>query len=173
VRGDEYGVGNDSMAPSRFPQVLLFVRRSQSRAGPELVVRFLSQIVLICSLLETAVAQCPVLLRQVSVDANRKDISIRYYNSTTRTIQAVGFTMIKRARGSDAPEVLAHFSTRMTLNVKRETTAAFHSPAGNSDLSGSALSERFEVRVTRVVFIDRSTWRPSGRDTCTFLLSMH
>lgn len=126
----------------------------------------------ICYLGTIAAAQCPVVLRHASVDANGKDVSIRYYNSATRTVQAVGFTLIKPAGGSDAPEVIAHYSARETLNLKEETTAVFRRLAGNSDLSGAALSEPLEVRVTRVVFTDRSTWMPARKNTCTIPLSL-
>src|SRR5208282_725757 len=77
-----------------------FVRCSHSRVpepGWSFFVRFLFLIVLVDLLMQTAVAQCPVLLRRVSMGPSRKDISVRYYNSSTRTIQAVGFTMIKPA----------------------------------------------------------------------------
>jgi hypothetical protein len=53
-------------------------------------VRFLSLVFLICSACDLN-AQCPILLRQASVEAHGKEVTIRYYNSDARVVQAVEF----------------------------------------------------------------------------------
>jgi hypothetical protein len=105
------------------------------------------------------------------MDLSGKNVEIRYHNSGSRAVQAVEFTLIKPASVSDAPEVVAHYSTRGTVNVKQETTAVFHGPAGSSDLRGAVLSKSLEVQVTRVVFTDQSTWRPGRENTCKVAFS--
>lgn len=129
-------------------------------------MRFLLLGVLFLGLAESAVAQCPVLPRHASVDPNGKSVAIRYYNAGSRAVQAVEFTLTRPQAGQNEPAVVARYAARQTLHPKIEKTAVFQRPAGKSDLNEAAQGEALEVQVTRVVFMDHSTWRPGRENTC-------
>jgi hypothetical protein len=88
-------------------------------------VRFLLLGVLFFGLAESAVAQCPVLPRHASVDPNGKSVAIRYYNSGSRTVQAVEFALTRPQFGQNEPAVIARYAARQTLHPKIEKTAVF------------------------------------------------
>lgn len=134
-------------------------------------MQFLVPGVLICCLVGNAVAQCPVLPRHASVDPTEKNVVIRYYNSGTRAVQAVEFTLTRPRAGQNDSGVITHFSARGTLHPKSETTAVFLRPTRSSDLGAAATVESLEVQVTRVVFTDQSTWTPVRKNTCKVLFS--
>jgi len=129
-------------------------------------VRFVLVAVLSCCLCYDAVAQCPVLPRQASVDRNGRNVLIRYYNSGGRAVQAVEFTLQRPQARQNEPAVLSRYSARETLHPKIEKTAVFRLPSGKSDLNEAAQVEELEVQVTRVVFTDHSTWKPGRENTC-------
>ncbi len=133
----------------------------------KVIVHFLFPGVLIFWLVGNAVAQCPVLPRRASVDPNRKTVAIHYYNSGSRAVQAVEFTVKRPQEGQNEPVVLTHYSAREILHPNVEKTAVFRRPAGKSDdISEAAQVEALEVQVTRVVFTDQSTWKPGRENTC-------
>ena len=118
-----------------------------------------------------AAAQCPVLPRHASVDPSGKSVSIRYYNSGNRAVQAVDFTLKGLQVGQNEPAVIARYAARLTLHPKVEQTAVFRRPAGELDLNEIAEVEALELQVTRVVFADRSTWTPSHENPCKVSIS--
>jgi hypothetical protein len=130
--------------------------------------------VLICCFAEYALAQCPVQARHASIDPSGKNVAIRYYNSGSRAVQAVEFTLKGPRSGQNEPAALARYSAGETIQPKAEKTAFFQRPAEKSDDIGEAAQvEELEVQVTRVVFTDQSTWRPTSEDTCKIPLSLH
>jgi hypothetical protein len=136
-------------------------------------VRFLLLGFLISGFVGAAVAQCPVLPRHASIDPNGKTVAIRYYNSGTRAVQAVAFTLTKPEAGQNKPQVLARYSAKRLLHPKRERTVSFHNHLGESGLSGAAQVESLEVQVTSVAFTDQSTWTPPRDNPCKVSLSQH
>jgi hypothetical protein len=130
-------------------------------------MRFLLLVILNCCLAENALAQCPVLPSHISIDSHNKDISIRYYNSGVRVVQAVEFTLQRPQAEQKDSAVLSRYSAVGTLHPKAEKTAVFRCPARKSDgISEAAQVEDLELQVTRVVFTDQSTWKPGRADTC-------
>jgi hypothetical protein len=125
------------------------------------MVRFLLLGVLFFGRAESAVAQCPVLPRHASVDPSGKNVAIRYYNAGSRMVAAVQFTLTRPQAGQTKTVVIARYGARLTLQSKTEQTAVFERPPEESDLN-----EELEVQVTRVVFMDRSTWRAGRENTC-------
>jgi hypothetical protein len=107
-----------------------------------------------------AVAQCPILPRQASVDPNEKRVTIRYYNSGGRVVQAVEFTVRGLQAGQGESAVIARYSARQILSPKIEKTAVFERFAGRSDLNV------LEVEVMRVMFTDQTMWKPGRENTC-------
>lgn len=137
----------------------------------EVIVQFLLPGVLICCLVGNAVAQCPVLPRHASVDPTEKNVVIRYYNSGTRAVQAVEFTLARPGVGPNEATVVTHFSARGTLHPKSETTAVFRRPTRSSTLGEAATVESLDVQVTRVAFTDQSTWTPGHENACKVTFS--
>jgi hypothetical protein len=129
-------------------------------------VRFLLVTILICVFEGNTVAQCPVVPRHASLDPSGKSVAIRYYNSGNRAVQAVEFTLKGPKVGQNEPSVIARYAARLTLHPKVEQTAVFRRAAGESDFNEAAEVEALEVQVTRVVFMDQSTWSPVRENTC-------
>ena len=130
-------------------------------------MEFLLPGILICCFVGNAVAQCPVQPYHASADLSGKNVEIRYYNSGSRVVQAVEFTLERPQAGQNEPAVLARYSARETVHPKIERTAVFRRPAGKLDANSEAAQvEALEVEVTRVVFTDQSTWKPGPENTC-------
>jgi len=119
-----------------------------------------------------AIAQCPVSLRQGSIDLQGQKVTTRYYNSGTKAVTAIEFIVTRFGGSPDVREALAHYSTRVALNGNREATAIFHGQVESSDLSESAEAGSLEVQVTRVVFADQSTWKATNKNPCKIPLSL-
>lgn len=134
-------------------------------------MRFLSLVFLICSACDLN-AQCPILLRQASVEAHGKEVTIRYYNSDARVVQAVEFVETRGGSGTGSQDILTYYSTRERVNMKREATAMFRRPVKNFDVT-EAPAQPVDVQVTRVVFIDRSTWKSGPDNTCRVVFTPH
>jgi hypothetical protein len=139
---------------------------SLSPSPLEVIVRFLLLGVLFFGLAESAVAQCPVLPRHASVDPTGRNVAIRYYNSGSSPVQAVEFILTRPQAGQNEPTVIARYAARQTLHPKIEKTAVFQRPPGESDFNEAAEVEALEVQVTRVVFLDQSTWRSGRENVC-------
>jgi hypothetical protein len=135
-------------------------------------VEFFLSVILISWFAGNAVAQCPVLPRHASIDPNGKTVVIRYYNSGSRAVQAVEFTVQRPQAGQNESAVLARFSAREILHPKVEKIAVFQRPSGKSDLIEAAQVDALEVQVTRVVFTDQSMWKPSRENTCKVSFSL-
>ena len=145
---------------------------TRMRSQPTLVMRYLLAAVVACSFQGIAFSQCPVQPHHASIDLKRKRLAIHYYNSDKRTVQAVEFTLRRSQQGKNDSTVVSYYSTRETLQPKTDKTAVFHRPVGKSDdISEAAQAEELEVQVTRVVFTDRSTWKPGRENTCKISFS--
>lgn len=134
-------------------------------------MKSLSFTMLFVSLVGNALAQCPAQPRHASMDPNGKNVEIRYYNSGSRAVAAVEFTLTRPLARQNEPMVIAHYSAKETLHKNVEKTAVFQRPDGKSDLDEAAQAEELEVQVTRVVFTDQSTWKPGRENTCKISFS--
>jgi hypothetical protein len=135
-------------------------------------VRFLFLGVLFFGLAENAVGQCPVLPRHASVVPEGGKVAIRYYNRGSRAVQAVEFVLIRPRAGQNEPAVIARYSARRPLYPKIEKTVIFQHPRAESYLNETAHGEALDVQVTRVVFVDHSTWRPGRKNACRVAFSL-
>lgn len=120
-----------------------------------------------CCFVVQVFAQCPIQPLHASVDASGKNVEIRYYNSGSRAVQAVEFTLQRPQGGQNDSTVPYRYSTRDTLHPSTDKVAVFRRPVGRPDnIREAAQAEELEVQVTRVVFTDQSTWKPGRADTC-------
>ena len=126
---------------------------------------------LICGAAVGAGGQCPVQPRQASLDSSGRSLIVRYFNSGTRTVRAVQFTLTKPEAGQNDRSVMATYSAAGTLRPNRDRTAVFENPTERSGLIDEVLTGPVEVSVTRVVFSDLSTWKPPGANQCKISFS--
>jgi len=118
----------------------------------------------ICCIGTHLVAQCPIQPRQASLDANGKNVSIRYYNSGARSVRDVQFVLTEDI-GLSGQSVLASFSARGILHPTQERVVVFPN-TGRMNLNGNV-----EVEVKRISFSDRSTWAAPRNNICRILLT--
>jgi hypothetical protein len=121
-------------------------------------MRLLPMIFLASSIGVNAAAQCPIQLRQASLDAIGKSVTIRYYNSGTHIVRAVQFVVTNE--NSRPYSVIGNFSARDIVRPKQERKSVF------PNIHGTVFNESMELEVERVTFSDQSTWIASGDNTC-------
>src|ERR1700688_1166336 len=126
-------------------------------------MRLLQMIFLASSMGVNAAAQCPIQLRQASLDAIGKSVTIRYYNSGTHIVRAVQFVVIDE--NSRTYSVVGNFSARNVVRPKQQGKLVF------PNAHGTAFKEGMELEVERVSFADYSTWVASGDNACKVQLT--
>lgn len=113
---------------------------------------------LACLIGANAAAQCPIQPRQVSFDRVRSSIIIRYYNSTTRAIRDVQFSVTNEDVSQRT--VLGEFRANNIVRPRQEQTVVF------PNVSGTAFGGNIALEVVRVSFVDRSLWTPDHDKPC-------
>jgi len=95
--------------------------------------------VVVSGLAVNAVGQCPIQLRQASAHGTGNNLVVRYYNSGTKTIKAVQFTLGVPDAGPSRQSTVASYGAGDTLSPKHERSAFFKSDAQTSSFSGETL----------------------------------
>jgi hypothetical protein len=123
-------------------------------------MRSLVVVLLACLTGQNASGQCPVQLRQASSDATRKNVTIRYYNSSPRAVRDVQFVLTTKDKSDGGQSAIGNFSARSILHPNQERTVVF------PNLGAVTLNGTLELLVKRVSFADRSTWAAPRNNAC-------
>jgi hypothetical protein len=140
--------------------------RRWAQSTRDKIMRFLLVAFIACLSGVSGVAQCPIQPRAASLDASRKNFTIRYYNSSMRTAQDVQFVLLNEDAGLSGQRLVQSFSARGILRPKQERAALF-------PVSGMAFNGTMELEVNKVVFADRSMWSARGDNSCKIEFNGH
>ena len=136
-------------------------------------MRFAVLGILICALAVCAPAQCPVQLRQASVDANGKILRVRYFNQGSRPIRAVQFALTETNPADQNHEFLATYSAGIAVHPSQEVTVTFRIHNQGSDSVDVGSSESASLVVRRIQFIGASIWTAPQENQCRISISRH
>jgi hypothetical protein len=127
-------------------------------------MRFAIVVLFICFSGANAVGQCPIQPRRASFDASGKNVTIHYYNSSTRPVRDVQFILTEDT-GPRPQSVVGNFSARGIVHPQQERVAVF------PQIGGMAFDGPVELEVKRVSFADRSTWAAPHNNPCKVLFA--
>jgi|SRR5215470_6527421 len=117
-------------------------------------------VVLIISLVDLfAAAQCPIELRDASLDSKRDNLTIHYYNSSTQVARDVHFILLSEGPTVSSQPMVHSFSVRGTLRPKEKKTASF-------PVSGMSLDGTLVLELKQVAFADGFSWSAHATDSC-------
>jgi hypothetical protein len=124
-------------------------------------------VFLIISLIASfATAQCPIELQDVSLDSKRGNLTINYYNSSTRVARDMHFILLSEDSSASSQPLVHSFSIRGTLRPKEKKTASF-------PVSGMSLDGTLVLKLKQVAFADGFSWFAHASDNCNVSFTEH
>jgi len=131
----------------------------RNRSGRRRKCMWLPLVAFIVCLSANAAAQCPIQVRQASLDTTGRSVTIRYYNAAPHVAYDVQFVLL--SENATMRSVVGNFSARNILRPKQERTAVFPNPSGIT-----FNSTNMELEVVQVSFRDYLRWTAPHDNIC-------